>query len=204
MIRCFMGRHLLVARQLHLGARRRERCRSGPILCRRRVRYVPSVQCPPLPPAHLPSPVRRDPPRCSRVGPVGPPVCLAPPLVRARGAARAHRRARPAQHEHPHAPTTPTEPTFHAPLLLGAAGRAPTTAARCHAAARVHAPAAKARVVRPGPSPSPSRRSTSAPSGRCSACLEPPTPATLLPRSSTAPTSFQSPPLAPPSVHLHR
>ena len=154
---CFMRRHLCLARRLHLGARRRGRCRRGPILCRGRVRYVPPVQCPPPPPARLPRPVRRDPLRRPRVRSVGQAMRLSPTLRRAPGAARSDRCARSAEDQHPLAPTTPTEPTVHLPLLLGAAGRAPRTAARFHTAARVHALAAKARVVRPGPSPSPCR-----------------------------------------------
>jgi hypothetical protein len=139
-IRCFMPRHLCLARRLHLGARRRGRCRSGPIFCRGRVRYVPSVQCTPPPPARLPRPVRRHPLRRPRVRLVGQAMRLSPTLPRALCAARSDRCARPAEDQHPLAPTTPTETPVHSPLLLGAAGRAPRTAARFHTAARVHAP----------------------------------------------------------------
>ena len=135
-----MDRHLRVARRLHLGARRQGRSRSGPFFCRERVRYVPSVQCTPFPPPRLPRPVRGDPVRPARVGAVGPTVRLAPALRRAPPAARAHRRARSAEHRHPLAPTTSTESTFHAPLLLGAAGRARRSASRSHAAASTRLP----------------------------------------------------------------
>jgi len=115
-IRCFIGRHLRVARRLHLGARRRWRCRSGRILCRGSVRYVPSVQCRPFTPTRLSCPVRRDAPRRLRVHAVPSPVRHAPPRRRAPTAARSHRGARPAQDQHPLAPTTSTESTIHAPL----------------------------------------------------------------------------------------
>jgi len=158
-----MVRLLRLARRLHNGARWRRRCRRGPRLCRDRVRYVPSVQCPLPSPTRLPRPVRGLALRPVRVGAVGPPMRLAPALGRAPGAARSYRRARPAQDMHPPASSTPSESTVHAPLFAGAAGRALRSAARSHAAARVHAPAAKARVARPGPSPSPARRATSSP-----------------------------------------
>jgi hypothetical protein len=135
-----MDQHLRLARRLHNGARRRGRSRSGPFLCRERVRYVPSVQCAPFPPPRLPRPVRRDPLRPARVGPVGPTVRLAPARRRAPPAARAHRRARSAEHRHPLAPTTSTESTFHAPLLPGAAGRARRSASRSHTAAFTRLP----------------------------------------------------------------
>jgi hypothetical protein len=81
----------------------------------------------------------------------------------------------------------------------------------------VHAPAAKARVVRPGPSPSPSQCSTSStprpvvspPTAARPTLTAPPSAQALTARSwlTTSPpqalTSFQSPPLDPPSDHLH-
>ena len=143
-----MGRHLRLARRLHLGARRRERCRSGRIFCRDRVRYAPSVQRIPTPPTPLPLPVRGHPLRRPRVDPVRAPVGLDSTPGRAPATARAHRRARTAEDAHTSAPATSPESPVHAPLLVGAAGRLLPPAAPFHAAARVHAPAAKARVVK--------------------------------------------------------
>lgn len=219
-----MRRHLRVARRLHLGARRRGRCRIGPLFCRDRVRYGPTSERGPLSATRLPSPVGRPTLLRLRVDAVGPSVSLAPPLGRTRVAARAHRRARPAEHVHPSTPTTPPKSTVHPPLLLGAAGR-PWRPCTCfHAAARFDALAAKARVARLEPSPSPARdlgrrpRESRAPAHSGSSPARSrrlPTPpvaqSTEASRSSSwlptgppqAPTGFQSPPLDPPSHHLH-
>jgi hypothetical protein len=218
-----MRRLLRLARRLHFGARRRRRCRRGLRLWRERVRYVPSVQCPPSPPMRLPRPVGGQALGPVGVGAVGPPMRLASALGRARGAARAHRRAWPAEHMHPPAPATPPKSTVHAPLLVGAAGRVLPTAARLHAAERLHAPAAKARGSRPGPSPSPARRATSSPPVRVTtttsgnevhisprargrAAVRPATaasPAQRLPQAlHRRPQVFSLPP-RPPSDHLH-
>jgi hypothetical protein len=169
-----MDRHLRVARRLHLGARRRGRCRSGPSFCRDRVRYLPSVQCTPFPPAHLPRPVRGNPLRAACVDAVGLTVRLAPALCRAPAAARVHRGAGAAEHGHPRAPTTSPESTFHALLrLLGAAGRAARSASRSHAAASTRLPR-RPGGPSPGPSPSPSRGSTPSAHPRPSTLPAPP------------------------------
>jgi hypothetical protein len=201
-----MRRHLRVARRLHLGARRRRRCRSGPLLCRGRVRYAGERARPARPPTRLPSPVGRPTLGRPRIGAVGLPVSLSPPLARALTAARAHRRARRAEHADPTTPTTPPKPTVQAPLLLlGAAGRPRRPCACFHAAARFYALAAKARVTRPGPSPSPSTRSTSPTPRRRSSRHTPGTSQKRAvatgSRQATGPpqavTSFQSPPSTP-------
>ena len=156
---------LRVARRLHLGARRRQRCRGGRIFRRDRVRYAPpKFRDSPAPP-RLPIPVRGASPGSPRMGPVGLPMRLQPALARASVAARAHRRARSAEHVHLSAPTTPPQSTFHAPLLLHrAAGRARRSRRTLPRGGRaLNAFTTKARVTRPGPSLSPSRRSTSSP-----------------------------------------
>ena len=160
-----MGGDLRVARRLHLGARRRQRCRGRRIFRRDRVRYAPpNLRESPAPP-RLAIPVRGASTGSPRIGPVGLPMRLQPALARASVAARAHRRARSAEHVHLSAPTTPPKSTFHAPLLLHrAAGRARRSRRMLPRGGRaLNAFTTKARVTRPGPSLSPSRQSTSSP-----------------------------------------
>ena len=160
-----MGGDLRVARRLHLGARRRQRCRGRRIFRRDRVRYAPpNLRESPAPP-RLAISVRGASAGSPRIGPVGLPMRLQPALARASVAARAHRRARSAEHVHLSAPTTPPKSTFHAPLLLHrAAGRARRSRRMLPRGGRaLNAFTTKARVTRPGPSLSPSRQSTSSP-----------------------------------------
>ena len=157
-VRGFMGGDLRVARRLHLGARRRQRCRGRRIFRRDRVRYAPpNLREMPAPP-RLPLPVRGASPGSPRIGPVGLPMRLQPALARASVAARAHRRARSAEHVHLSAPTTPPKSTFHAPLLLHrAAGRARRSRRMLPRGGRaLNAFTTKARVTRHGDT-SPSR-----------------------------------------------
>ncbi|HXB16805.1 MAG TPA: hypothetical protein VNV44_13800 [Solirubrobacteraceae bacterium] len=101
---------------------------------------------------------------------------------------------------HLSAPATSPESTVHAPLLLGAAGRVLPPAARSHAAARVHAPAAKARVVK-------TRAFTFSRPTLYAAAVA--TPSTSKHRALVDPQAvhrrpqvFSLPP-GPPSIHLH-
>ena len=159
-----MGRDLHVARRLHLGPRRHRRCRGGRIFRRDRVRYAPP-KCRDSPaPSRLTVPVRGLSPGGPRVRLVGPPMRRKPALARAPAAARAHRRAVSAEHVHLSASTTPPKSTVHASSSSRRSWTRPTIPAHASTRwARSNAFTTKARVFRPGPSLSPSRRSTSSP-----------------------------------------
>lgn len=152
-----MGRKILGERRLHHGARRQRGRRRARFFCRERIRYAPTIPTMPRPKARLPLLPRRASELGTAVLLVGHAVLPTPMAGRAVLATRPHRSASAAEDLH--------RPTALAPSKSSVHSRPPLKKrldARCvqrHRGPRrvrlFDALATKARVFRPGPSPTP-------------------------------------------------
>ena len=152
-----MGRKILGERRLHHGARRQRGRRRARFFCRERIRYAPKIPTMPRPKARLPLLPRRASELGTAVLLVGHAVLPTPMAGRAALATRPHRSASAAEDLHRPTALAPSKSSVHSRPPLKK--RLDARCVRRHRGPRrvrlFDALATKARVFRPGPSPTP-------------------------------------------------